>query len=549
MRASKAAFKQPLMDTNRHQSGGQRSEGTGQSFVFICVSSWLSRSLLCSLCFLLLNLFAASLQAQEVLINGNAHPNNGHSWGKGGKPKPTPTPTPNLDPDYIPTSGTTSWNDSANWTPPTIPNATGAQAVFKQPTGDQIVTLDGSKTVGSLSLTNDEVGSSFYTFTLQAGTGGSLIFANSSGNNATLSVSGNGGTNEISANVTLNSSLDFSGGGSITINGAISGSGGINANGGTLKLGGNNSYSGGTTISSGLIWINNSNALASGSLTVNGGIVDLAGNNTTVGNLTGSGGTIWNNLGPTGSATLIIGSGDAGGGNYQGVIADANIGVVGHTLALTKTGTGTITLSGANTYSGGTTVSGGTLLINTNTVNPDDGSKSGTGSGAITVNSGGTLGGSGFINAGSNSVTINGTLMGGTGTSISDKLTVSGAVSMGSSSVIQLALGATSSAHSTLAIAGGSISFQTFQKFTFIDMGATAGTTYTGIVTGVGVDPITTGYTNTNGWTGVFTWDSANGGEINFNLIAIPEPETWIAAVLAAGALLLFVRRRRLQFS
>jgi autotransporter-associated beta strand protein len=58
--------------------------------------------------------------------------------------------------------------------------------------------------------------------------------------------------------------------------------------------------------------------------------------------------------------------------------------------SLTKAGGGALTVSGTNTYSGGTTVAGGTLLVsNTN--------GSGTGSGAVTVNSGATLGGTGTI--------------------------------------------------------------------------------------------------------------------------------------------------------
>ena len=42
--------------------------------------------------------------------------------------------------------------------------------------------------------------------------------------------------------------------------------------------------------------------------------------------------------------------------SFSGAIKDGI-----HATALTKSGTGTLTLSGANTYSGGTTISGGTL--------------------------------------------------------------------------------------------------------------------------------------------------------------------------------------------
>jgi autotransporter-associated beta strand protein len=56
---------------------------------------------------------------------------------------------------------------------------------------------------------------------------------------------------------------------------------------------------------------------------------------------------------------------------------------------VSKTGTGTLTLSGANSYSGGTTVSAGVLNVS----NPTG---SGTGTATVNVNSG-TLGGSGII--------------------------------------------------------------------------------------------------------------------------------------------------------
>ncbi len=66
--------------------------------------------------------------------------------------------------------------------------------------------------------------------------------------------------------------------------------------------------------------------------------------------------------------------------------------------SLIKIGTGMLILTGANnTYSGGTTVSGGILMAN-NTAG------SATGSGAVAVNSGGTLAGTGII---SGAVTVN----------------------------------------------------------------------------------------------------------------------------------------------
>jgi len=133
-----------------------------------------------------------------------------------------------------------------------------------------------------------------------------------------------------------------------------------------------------------------------------------------------------------GSGTQLQGDNSAGGDNMRYTIGGANAntefdgiikdGTVG-TVAITKTGTGTLTLTSTNFYSGGTTVSNGTLLVN-NT------SGSGTGSGSVTVN-GGTLSGTGVI-AGSVVVNSGGALSPGNplGTlTISNNLVVnSGAV-------------------------------------------------------------------------------------------------------------------------
>jgi fibronectin-binding autotransporter adhesin len=102
------------------------------------------------------------------------------------------------------------------------------------------------------------------------------------------------------------------------------------------------------------------------------------------------------------------GSGSLGSGNYGGDIKFGNSGNLSlsyyssanQTLSgniggasanngsLIMEGSGTLTLSGTNTYTGTTTVNAGTLVIN--------GDQSGA-TGTVTVNSGGTLGGSGTL--------------------------------------------------------------------------------------------------------------------------------------------------------
>jgi len=93
-----------------------------------------------------------------------------------------------------------------------------------------------------------------------------------------------------------------------------------------------------------------------------------------------------------GNVTYTIGGAGADT-EFDGVIGNGNVGAV----ALVKTGSGVLTLTGANAYSAGTTISNGTLLVN-------NASGGGTGSGIVTVANGGTLGGTGII---SGAVTVN----------------------------------------------------------------------------------------------------------------------------------------------
>lgn len=240
--------------------------------------------------------------------------------------------------------------------------------------------------------------------------------------------------------------------------------------------------------------------------------------------------TIGGNITELGDVNKILTFGGAGNVIVNGIISGLN------DTAVAKDGAGTVTLNGVNTYTNGTTVSAGTLLVN----NP---SGSGTGTGAVTVNTSGTvLGGTGTI-SGAVTVNANAKLQGGNGTT-GTTLTLSGALTLADDSIIQLALGP-SFTHSTLARTGSGLwSFDPIdndQAFSFIDLGATTGT-YQDIITGLASDPDTDFWTITNpGFTGTFSYDGAN---IDLTLAAVPEPSTWIASGLALGALLLSQRRR-----
>jgi autotransporter-associated beta strand protein len=97
-------------------------------------------------------------------------------------------------------------------------------------------------------------------------------------------------------------------------------------------------------------------------------------------------------------STFVVGSNNLSTEFAGDIIDDLNTGKSG---ALSKVGTGTLTLSASSGYSKGTTVNSGVLLVK-NT------SGSGTGSGPVTV-AGGTLGGRGIISGKVNVGTGNGT--------------------------------------------------------------------------------------------------------------------------------------------
>ncbi|HYO10358.1 MAG TPA: autotransporter-associated beta strand repeat-containing protein [Tepidisphaeraceae bacterium] len=142
--------------------------------------------------------------------------------------------------------------------------------------------------------------------------------------------------------------------------------------------------------------------------------------------------------GPTntdGSATWVVGAKNLST-TFSGSILD-NPAAVARKSALTKTGTGTLVLTNTSTvvatglaYTGVTTVNGGVLQV--------DGNKWGTG--AVNVNSGGTLAGSGTV-AGLTTVASGGKITAGTSTTVGTLNVASLTLSAGS--VINTEFGAT----------------------------------------------------------------------------------------------------------
>ena len=124
-----------------------------------------------------------------------------------------------------------------------------------------------------------------------------------------------------------------------------------------VTLAGVNTYSGSTTIVNGTLHVGNNGAIPSGAgkgdVTISSGILDLAGFSTNVNGLWGSG-TVDNSAG---NGTLVAGNNNATS-TFSGTIQNAT-----GELALTKTGSGELTLTGANSYSGPTTVNGGVLVL------------------------------------------------------------------------------------------------------------------------------------------------------------------------------------------
>lgn len=158
-------------------------------------------------------------------------------------------------------------------------------------------------------------------------------------------------------NITFGSAIDSSNAGGLTKNGA-----------GDLTLSGSNSFTGNVTLNTGRLILGNDSALGgtAGNIVINSGTIDVTAARTLSGNKAQN----WNgNFTFSGSNTLNMGAGAVTLGANSTVTVSASTLSVGGDISgagygLSKTGAGTLVLSGNNSYSGVTTINSGTVVFN-----------------------------------------------------------------------------------------------------------------------------------------------------------------------------------------
>jgi autotransporter-associated beta strand protein len=215
------------------------------------------------------------------------------------------------------------------------------------PGGSSTPDIDsGQQSYTVTELNNSSVNAVFDGGVLQVDSSGSVA--------AAFTVKATNGTIDSNAN-----DVDFSG--------VFSGAGGITKSGsGTVTLSGVNTYSGGTTVSGGTLQVSSDANLGTGGLTLDGGTLESSSTMTTAKN-------------------IAVGASN-GELNVASGTTFTSDGVVSGVGGITKSGNGTVTLSGVNTYTGVTTVNAGVLRV-----------EGGLASTQVNIGSGGVLGGSGSL--------------------------------------------------------------------------------------------------------------------------------------------------------
>lgn len=402
--------------------------------------------------------------------------------------------------------------------------------------------------------------------TINAANGTTVSLTTSAGVAPLIAVTGAG------ANVTLTSNQASNGFGSSFTGSSdqtltISSAGGqvVNMNNTTKQLQG---FSGtvdllaGATLSDRSSTTNWQNGSDNAVFNVDGTITSRNGGNWFLGALTGSGTLKMGTSGSNGiGLSYSIGARNTDA-TFAGAIEDGDT-ANGKIVSVTKTGTARQTLTGANTYSGTTTISAGSLQVGA--------SGSGTtGTGAVTVQSGGTILGTGTVQGSSFTAASGSTVQAGDGAAQANygtlhftPVTSGGSFDFQSGSVTVLGInpGGTSDKLSftgdgtqTLVFNGnltvGPTSFTPIaaEVFDLMDWSGLASTSFnsrftnTGLLLGNGDEASGLDLPDISG--SGFFWDiSAFTTDGTIAIVIVPEPSR--ALLLLAGLLGLFLRRHR----
>ena len=271
-------------------------------------------------------------------------------------------------------------------------------------TGSIVKAGNGTLTLGGANTYSGSTTVSAGRVTLNtAGTISTALLFSGSG---TLEIQGNKTVQGIGGSSTANPAIVL-GSSTLTINqatlggfiGVISGTGGVAKSGSaTLTLYSANTYSGATTVSAGTLVLSSTGAIASSALALSGsGKFEIQGNSA-IGGLSGT---------STATPAVAIGANtltvnQASATTFSGVIGGAG-------GSVTKSGAGTLTLSGANSYTGATNVAAGGLTLSSTGTVAAPVVMSGTGVFAIQGNKtvAGLSGTAGSVALGANTLTVN----------------------------------------------------------------------------------------------------------------------------------------------
>lgn len=385
----------------------------------------------------------------------------------------------------------------------------------------------GSGLIDVQSASISSGGTQFFTMVRLSATNAINFGATASGVGSGALTIGSGGILEIGASASLTRNVAASGAGTL----AWMGDGGFSAFGGDRTV---NLASGG-----GLAWASTAGFVGNGYALILGS--DYSDSKLTFQNAIDFG---------TGNREVRVKDG-VSSANVDGELSGVLGGSGG---SLSKTGAGTLSVTGSNTYTGGTFITAGSLLVNNTT-------GSGTGTGAVYVQATAKLGGGGTI---SGAVFVEGSLAPGNsiGTLSTGALTIANtgslAVELGRDAGVAVSDQVSVTGSVTLA-SGADLKLTLYSGLTSPQEGDIFF-----LVNNDGTDAISGVFSELNGVTTLLTegsqffWNSQawrityeadfDGGVFtggnDLAIQAVPEPETWLL-VTVAGLVMLFNGRRR----